>query len=60
MQIPVHISNLVPRGKRVNKNYIHIRHSYYGEQLLEVWRRLIGSYYIWKETRKLDLPNSEF
>lgn len=55
---PVHRNNLLPRGKQIGK-YIHIRHSYYGEQMLDVWKHFFGPWYYWEETKKLDLPNSE-
>jgi hypothetical protein len=52
-QIPVHKSNLIPRGKRVNKNYIHIvQTGDYVRGWTEVWKRVFGNWYIWKETRK--------
>jgi len=50
---PVHKDNLLPRGRRVNKDYILIEHSGdYVRGWTEVWKRLIGPHYIWKETRK--------
>ena len=59
LNLPVHKSNLIPHGIQVDKKTIHIRQSYYGEQLLEVWKKIFGPWYRWVETRKLDEPNSE-
>lgn len=55
MNLPIHSDNLLPRGKQVGK-YIHIRHRVYGVQQVEIWKRFIGPYYLWQETRIIKNP----
>jgi hypothetical protein len=49
MQLPVHKSNLLPRGKQVG-NFIIIVHT--GDQvrgIIEVWKHFFGPWYYWQE-----------
>jgi len=55
MNLPVHRSNLLPRGKQVGK-YIHIRHSCECGRTVEIWKRFFWFWYIWQETRVIDTP----
>jgi len=62
MQIPVHKSNLIPRGKEV-EGFILIDHSYYEHRYLEVWKQFIGPFYLHQTTVDLDAlanPYKEF
>ena len=59
MQLPVHRDNLILRATLVSKDEIRIKHSYYGEKLEEVWTHFFGPWFYWKETIKLNEPNSE-
>jgi hypothetical protein len=59
MQLPVHRDQLMLRATTVSKDEIRIKHSYYGEKLEEVWCHFYGPWFYWKETIKLNEPNSE-
>ena len=52
MQLPVHQSNLLPRGLKLGK-YIYINHTGdYIRGYTEIWKHFFGPWYYWKETRK--------
>jgi len=62
MQIPVHRSNLLPRGKEV-EGFILLEHYYYEHHWLEVWKQWFGPFYLHQTTIDLDAyekPHKEF
>ncbi len=57
MQIPVHKDNLLSRlrVKQVGK-YIHVTIWYYGDKHVEIWKKFLGPYYLWQETKVIKTP----
>ncbi len=56
MNIPVHKSNLIPSvfNSEETENFIFVEHWYYDNHFLEIWKKLIGPFYLYQTTVNLD------
>jgi len=60
MNLPVHKSNLLPRGKQVGKCIYIVHTGDYVRDQTEIWKRWFGSWYLWEETVKTSELNKAF